>query len=356
MQQISAFSLYLRTGRRRREDRIERKYNHWHDPDNGRFTFEGQGRYFAGRPSAQTRASNRPALGHQDSSPQLERRLLASELAGPSRSNSSTPIKLAQNNPNPRIRMRGNGGPPIHDPRTLEQAFPGLGNSPGGAIVVVADNLLDLTGPSRRLTTELTEAYANRLVQEIQTLDPSFHRSLLTAGFPQTSEGQANHINELRLARAKAYYRKGELRPLQVEIVRFLQPKVSEIYARGSEKLKAGRLPVRLSEQEAVGNYVDREVVKELTNLLNILSIPNGRGQLVQVNRRAYHRPDSTYSRPDARVGNISIDWTLTVKNSTTPQIRNFFRSDFQPEIVVIVRPSQLGRPSLYAITKPSGR
>ncbi|CAM5454427.1 putative protein OS=Sphingobium scionense OX=1404341 GN=GGQ90_001459 PE=4 SV=1 [Sphingobium scionense] len=42
----TAFSLYLRTGRRIGPDAIEVKFNPWHDEENGRFTFRGQGRYF----------------------------------------------------------------------------------------------------------------------------------------------------------------------------------------------------------------------------------------------------------------------------------------------------------------------
>jgi hypothetical protein len=39
----------LRTGRIVPEpDDVERKFNPWHDPEDGRFTFSGQGRYFAG--------------------------------------------------------------------------------------------------------------------------------------------------------------------------------------------------------------------------------------------------------------------------------------------------------------------
>lgn len=44
-----AFSLWLRTGRLPRWARpaaSEVKYNPWHDPDDGRFTFKGRGRYF----------------------------------------------------------------------------------------------------------------------------------------------------------------------------------------------------------------------------------------------------------------------------------------------------------------------
>lgn len=47
----SAFEIYLRTGR---QFDFETKFNPWHDPDDGRFTFAGQGRYFPGPPTPQT--------------------------------------------------------------------------------------------------------------------------------------------------------------------------------------------------------------------------------------------------------------------------------------------------------------
>lgn len=45
------FNSYLRTGRRRLQLAAEVKFNPWHDPDDGRFTFAGRGTYF-GRGSA----------------------------------------------------------------------------------------------------------------------------------------------------------------------------------------------------------------------------------------------------------------------------------------------------------------
>jgi LysM repeat protein len=44
--ELTAFSLYLRTGRRVVPPAVEVKFNPWHDEENGRFTFAGQGRYF----------------------------------------------------------------------------------------------------------------------------------------------------------------------------------------------------------------------------------------------------------------------------------------------------------------------
>lgn len=46
--QPTAFETYLRTGRRSFRGVIERKFNPWHDPEDGRFTFKDQGRYFPG--------------------------------------------------------------------------------------------------------------------------------------------------------------------------------------------------------------------------------------------------------------------------------------------------------------------
>lgn len=52
----AAFSLYLRTGRRVAAE-VEVKFNPWHDEEDGRFTFAGQGRYFgAGRTGATEQA------------------------------------------------------------------------------------------------------------------------------------------------------------------------------------------------------------------------------------------------------------------------------------------------------------
>jgi hypothetical protein len=41
----SAFAIYLRTGRRAARG-IELKFNPWHDPADGRFTFAGQGQLY----------------------------------------------------------------------------------------------------------------------------------------------------------------------------------------------------------------------------------------------------------------------------------------------------------------------
>ena len=60
MPRISDFSYYLRTGRTRRFEQLtELKFNPWHDPDDGRVTVVGQGRYFGG--PARTPSNATPA-------------------------------------------------------------------------------------------------------------------------------------------------------------------------------------------------------------------------------------------------------------------------------------------------------
>ncbi len=213
------------------------------------------------------------------------------------------PFYLAQQyTRNPRVRMGGNGGPPLTDPRSLQQAFPDSNNAPGGAIIGLADNFLDLTGPAHALTTDLSKAFSGQLVDQIQALDPSYRLDVLDpGGFPSTSQGQTNLINNLLMDRAVAFYEtRGELRPLQAETLRFLQREVDAAYEIGQRELKAGRLPVRLSEQEALGNYVDARVRVRLRGLYNSNGISIERGQQVQVNRRAYNTPEGSYSIPDS--------------------------------------------------------
>jgi len=316
MRERTAFEVYLRTGRRvgSRVEPLQLKFNPWHDPEDGRFTFAGQGRRF-------------PGGGH---------------------------LQLAQAPRNPRVRMGGNGGPPIYDPRTLQDAFPGINRVPAGTVIALADNVLDLSGPMRALTTDLSIRQTQLLLKEIKQLDPSYRLDTLEpSGFPSTREGQINLINRLRLDRAKLLYDRGDLGPLQFETLRYLQREVDTAYEIGLKELQAGRLSVRLSQQEALGNFVDNQVRLRLRGMYNSLGVSTARNQSVQINRRALNTAESSYSIPDSRVGDIAFDVSLTAKTLSTSQVRKFFRSDFRPSSVVIVRPSQLGSDSTYVITKP---
>lgn len=136
-----------------------------------------------------------------------------------------------------------------------------------------------------------------------------------------------------------------------------MQERADSAYEEAVEQYEAGRLTPRLSREEAIGNYVDAAVRADLRTIFNVNLVDTSRGQPVRVVGREYETSgtDRTYRIPDARVGTVAFDVTLTEKTLRTPQVRGFFNADFRPDIVVIIRPSQLGGSYTYAIKRPGG-
>lgn len=359
-----AFVHYLRTGRRTvieahvpAKAPVEAKFNPYHDPRNGQFTFAPGGpRSLSKVIVSHRRTSKTPAIQipHGTTASTPERSAIQSENADSSGASSRAGrIQLAQVGRPPSRGIGSNSGA-FQDPMTLQQAFPGLRNAPSGSIIAVADNFLNLVGPRNELTASLTQDYSRYLINQIKEIDPNYEFASLNT--PTTREGQINQINDLLLHRARAAYRtRGDVEPLQIETLRFLQRATDENYVLGVRKYERGELNVRLSREEAIGNFVDREVRNGLRRLYNGLGISTAQGQQVRVNSREYDRSgtDLTYRRPDARVGRLAFDVTLTRKTGSTPQVRGFFNADFKPRTVIIVRPSQLGLHSTYAILPP---
>lgn len=364
-----AFEHYLRTGRRLSPQAwgqgVEHKFNPYHDPRNGRFTFAPGGprslshviisdRRGLHRARQHDSGSMAAADARTTSAPTRPDQTVSTSDAVYRPNEGSATIQPAQYRPNPRARMGGNGGPPLNDPLTLERTFPGLANAPGGSLVALADNILDLTGPANRLTAGLAEDHVNMLIQQIRIIDPKYRLDSL--GFPTTLEGQVNLIRQLRLDRAETSYRvKGEIRPLQIEVLRYLQERTDDAYEQAVKKFDGGRLKVRLSREEAIGNYVDREVRINLKEFYNSMGIETSREGPIRIIGREYSDSgtDRSYRIPDARVANVAFDVSLAKKTARTPQVQGFFKSDWKPDTVIIVRSSQLGSDSTYAISKP---
>ena len=256
---------------------------------------------------------------------------------------------------------RGSNSRAFEDPMTLEQAVPELRNALGNAVIAVSDNLLDLTGPATAFKAQFLQDQTKQITAQIKALDPNWHYDELgptdAFGTPiATVQGLQAKFDDLRIQRAAVVARvKGDYGPLQVETLRFVQQRVDNAYDDGVALLKAGRLIPRLSNQEAVGNYVDREVRRDLRVRYSQLGIdPSGKGP-VRVNPREYDSlgTNLTYRRPDARVNDVAFDVSLTQKTLGTPQIRGFFNTDFQPRRVIIIRPRQLGADHTYVIPHP---
>jgi hypothetical protein len=360
--QRRTFSHWLRTGRLprpRAADGRELKFNPYHDPDNGRFTFAPGGpRSLASVVvSAKRRPKNSAPDGNSDKSP-----------AAVETSPRLTQAVYHPDDDSPLLRQVAapRGGSPMrrggnirafHDPLTLEQVFPRLRDAPGGAIVALADNIFDLTGPAREATAGLAENWLRLLADQIQAVDHTY--TYRPSAPSETMAGRQNELNALRFERAAAFLRvRSELRPLQVETLRFLQERTDIAYAEGLRRLKASKLRIRLSEQEALGNFIDRRVRLELRQRYNQYGIDSDGKGPVRVNRRENDSSGTelTFRRPDARVGNIAFDVTLTAKTLKTPQVRGFFETDFRPDVVIIIRPRQLGDQNTYAIRRPEAK
>ncbi len=324
-----AFRIYLRTGRRAPAGETEVKFNPYHDPRNGRFTFAPGGP-----------RSLRDAL--------------------------SSPRNYASAPPGGPTGRGGRGGrgrrlsnsEAFRDPMLLHQVFPGLQSPAGRSIIAVADYFFDSTGPANALTAELSLRRANALLNEIRKIDPQYRVRSRGMTDPETAEGWRTYLNGLRMDRAAALYgARGEMGPLQVETLRFLQARVDAAYAEGLKALKAGKISSRPSDRLNLGNFVDWRVREELRQMYNQFGITSGEKFPVRVVGREYRtiEADRTYTIPDSRVGKVAFDMTLERKTLATPQIRNFFASDFKPESVIIIRPSQLGPGNTYAIPRPKG-
>ena len=372
-----AFAHYLRTGRSLAEDafrlasvRAELKFNPNHDPRDGRFTFAAGGARSIGAPVARDRLrpANRVEVRSRSSKPLTPApRAFSTDdpLAAkmPARrfhdgvyrlqDGNATALKPVQFDVESRSRPPSNYNALIR-PMTLQSGFPRLLEAGRGGLINMGDEFFQMTDPALDATSELTRSASNVLINQITKIDPHYRFDSL--GFPQTIDGMNNQLNQLHRDRAAAFYRtRREVRPLQVETLHFLQRRVDDAYAEGVRRQKEGRLNVRLSPDEAVGNFVDQEARRGLRDMYRWMGISINRGELVQVNRRHYdtRENDRTYRIPDARIGKVAFDMTLTRKTLSSPQIRGFFNTDAEPEMVIIVRPRQLGPNHTYAIKNP---
>ena len=236
---------------------------------------------------------------------------------------------------------------------TLEQVFPGLSNAPAGAVLAVANNLLDFKGPADDAQMALAENWSRELIGQIKAIDPSWHYD--SFGAAKTFAGRVNQLNDLRLQRAAVIARvKGDYGPLQVETLRFVQERADMAYEFGREMLKQGRLQTGMTEPVTLGRFVDREVRRALRARYALLGIEAAGKGPVRVNRRENSFDAGlTHRIPDARVANVAFDVSLERKTPGNGQVQAFFTTDFRPTQVIIIRPRQLGPDHTYAISRP---
>lgn len=256
---------------------------------------------------------------------------------------------------NPRARIGGNY-PPLDElipPRLLQ--------SPAGPPIQFLDNLLGISWPGDEANLEWAELQMNGLLYQIRKADPNYVYQVI--GPPgslraMSWDARLGVINGLRADLAAAIYRiKGDIKPLQEVTFEFMQRTTNSAYDDGVKKYDAGGLDESLSQEVAIGKYVDGFVRQQLNQFYNGLGVSTGPESVIRVNRRAYDSSNSpaTFRIPDARVGNLALDVSLEAKKPSKDQIQEFFSADFKPDGVVIVRPNQLGNNSSYIIWRRKG-
>jgi hypothetical protein len=341
---------------------------------------DSQGGQFAPKSGADTRsAASAPVPSHRDTRIQLADAGMSDAADDPVaeataraaiavRSDNTNPPIEQEDKPNlilaaaegederdPRFGIGGNHPPP-------EELIPQrLLQSPAGPVVQFFDNLLDITGPGDEANLDVATLQMRALLHAIHEVDPSYvYQSIEPPGglAGMSWQGRLNVINGLRADLAAAIYGvRGDIRPLQELTLEFMQQSTNAAYEKALQRYNEGELDVRLNRGEAIGNDMDGTVRLELREFFNRLGISTESGSAIRVNRRAYDTSisPSPYRLPDARVGNLAFDTSLTAKSASDRQIRGFFAADFAPIGVVIIRPNQLGNNSSYIIWRPDG-
>ncbi len=255
----------------------------------------------------------------------------------------------------PRFGVGGNHPPPEElIPQRLQQ-------SPAGPAVQFLDNLLDISGPGDEANLDAATLQMRALLHAIHQVDPNYvYESIEPPGglAGMSWQGRADTIFGLQADLAAVIYRiRGDIKPLQEVTLGFMQRRTNAAYDKAVVLYNKGKLKIRLSPQEAIGNYVDGFVRLELRDFFNNLRISIGPGSAIRVNSRAYNSSNAppSYRLPDLRIGNVVFDTSLRAKAASDPQIKGFFGADFAPTGVVIVRPDQLGAKSSYIIWRANG-
>jgi hypothetical protein len=244
-------------------------------------------------------------------------------------------------------------------PNGVDEIFPNLDDANPSSMINTSNATWALTAESIVGDDNATLAAGQQIIREIQALDPNYRPEQLERldNLRTSVEARVNYIDRLRLQRAAAIYRvRGNDRPLQVETLRILQLEVERAYDAGQIELSAGRLTIYLSEEEALGNYIDKRTRNRLRSTFRSVGIDWITSVDIRIQRREYDTTgtDLTYRIPDAAVGDIMFDATITQKQPNHAQIREFFAADARPRGVIIVRPSVLG--GSYFITPPRSR
>jgi hypothetical protein len=265
--------------------------------------------------------------------------------------------------------------------KTVEQLFTKPKNYRGGMIPMGRPGRFGPAAAAETLSAEQSWDIYKQLLDETKAIDPHYanapaHPKSAFIHLPLAE--RQDMIDDALLDRAAADYKiRGNPKLLQVETVSFLRKTVDHYYAEAVKKFDAKRFESPLARGQAIGNDVDEQTRRDLKRLYTQKGIPYGRGQGIAINNRDYNTSQPVkspsgrppYRVPDLRIGeapkdddpigkvkinNITIDWTISMKQPNDSQIRDFIHADSKPKAVVIVVPSPIYPPGAYYIPSPA--
>ena len=293
-----AFSWWLRTGRLptvRSAAGLELKFNPYHDPKDGRFTFGPGG------------AGSVAAYG---------------EGQGP--------------------RMgRGGNSRAFEDPMTVEQAFPEINDPALKTFAAITGPLLDIVGPAAEAQIQVLDRHSKEVLSDIKRLDPNFVYQYMNSGHPSV-EGSANRLDDLLMWQAATHARfLADYAPLRAQMIRRVQREVDKAYKEGLERLNKGTLKNRgVNNGMKLGNFIDVHVRENIRETLNQYGIKMSSNGMVRVNRREYVTSKGSYGLPDIRIADTYIEVSITRKTMADEQLRRFSETSPKPRYIVVVTPS----------------
>ncbi len=230
-QQRNAFSRWLRTGSLPREqaaDRVELKFNPWHDTDDGRFTFAGSGRHFgAGAPTterARSRPGGRAGLQEARVATRPKAKTVPRDTVGDRRGNA--PVGSSRPKSNPVVEFVGGVGEGLYDVAegTVAGVYSALTTHPattvrnaGRGIAGLIDGAVAAEDtPARVQISRAVDAATNASARDLGRATGAVAGNVALATAPGAGMTKVATANRLRSARPQAV----TFKPPQVQWVK----------------------------------------------------------------------------------------------------------------------------------------
>lgn len=326
--QRSAFSGWLRTGKlppMPDSDGLEFKFNPWHDPEDGKFTFAGSGRHYgAGGANAANRASGRiaggsnraPSVGHRNPAPiaaasKAQTPRTGQSAGGNARSTDRVSVKMPRrpvpepplNNQTNRVtEFVGGVGEGLYDVAkeaaagvysvlTTHPATTGY-NMVRGAAGMIDGAIAAEDVPARRQVARAADAVANASARDVGRAMGSVAGNVVLTVAPGAAVAKVSGVSRLRAVRPRTTYDPPQIGWAKENLGRDSEAKRYNDSATGARPNQAPTLMRELpngSQRPVKFDGVDGDFVIERKT--KVVTAPNARAQVLRQSQvLAQHR------------------------------------------------------------------